>query len=638
MKNLNKLLSVQLILLLMIKSIVVVEQLNAQPGTVKTHQKISDLEGNFTGVLDDNDRFGIDIENIGDLNGDGITDIAAGAPLDDDGGNARGAVWILFLNSDGTVKGHQKISSLEGNFTGQLDNADRFGVAIASLGDLDGDGIIDIVVSARLDDDGGQDRGAIWILFLNIDGTVKSHQKISDTEGNFTGKLDDFDRFAWSLTNIGDLDKDGITDIAAGVAFDDDGGPDKGALWVLFLNSDGTVKKHQKISSTEGDFLGQLDDTDFFGRGVSSIGDLNNDGTLDIAVMAPGDDDGGNHMGAIWILFLNDDGTVKSHQKISATQGNFCGIVDENSKFVRSSVDTIGDLDGDGIIEFVVGQTQSDDGGKNRGAVWILFLNIDGTVKSFLKISDTKGDFLGALDNNDKFGMRVSTLGDLNGDNNQDFAVSTFTDDDGGVDRGAVWIIFLNSELNPISCGCVTFDHLIHTISFANINIEGVRKSLKSKGNNAKKQFDKGNLLAAGNVLCALLNEVKAQNGKHIDPASALDIENCIITLAANSGISLPCLSGNLRLSNPSGMRFESYPNPTNDKIIIKFSVDETIPITLKFYNILGIHIKTLFKGIAEKNNTYSLEYNMNDLPIGSYYYILTTPAKNYNNRIIISR
>ena len=51
----------------------------------------------------------------------------------------------------------------------------------------------DLAVGADRDDDGGFDRGAVWVLFLNTDGTVKSHQKISDTQGNFTGILDDSD-------------------------------------------------------------------------------------------------------------------------------------------------------------------------------------------------------------------------------------------------------------------------------------------------------------------------------------------------------------------------------------------------------------------------------------------------------------
>ena len=74
----------------------------AQPGWVLSHQKISDTEGGFTGVLDDDGFFGTSVASLGDLDGDGVGDLAVGAPGDDDGGTGRGAVWVLFL--DGTCR------------------------------------------------------------------------------------------------------------------------------------------------------------------------------------------------------------------------------------------------------------------------------------------------------------------------------------------------------------------------------------------------------------------------------------------------------------------------------------------------------------------------------------------------------
>ena len=114
-------------------------------------------------------------------------DLALGAQADNDGGPDRGAVWILFLNPDGTLKGEQRISALSGNFAGSLSNYDHFGSALAGLGDLDGDGLVDLAVGAPDDDDSNFDKGAVWVLFLNADGSVKTHQKISALEGGFGG-------------------------------------------------------------------------------------------------------------------------------------------------------------------------------------------------------------------------------------------------------------------------------------------------------------------------------------------------------------------------------------------------------------------------------------------------------------------
>ncbi len=228
----------------------------AQPGTVLSQQKISETEGGFTGILNDIDFFGYSVAPLGDLDGDGVVDLAVGASRDDEGGpwGDYGAVWVLFLNADGTVKSHQKIGANQGGFTGFLEDHCNFGYSLASLGDFDGDGVGDLAVGAFQDNDGGSFRGAVWLLFLNTDGTVKSHQKISDTQGGFTGILNNGDRFGSAVAFMGDHDGDGVGDLAVTAIEDTDGGDGHGAAWVLFLNADGTVKSHQKISATEGGF------------------------------------------------------------------------------------------------------------------------------------------------------------------------------------------------------------------------------------------------------------------------------------------------------------------------------------------------------------------------------------------------
>jgi len=144
---------------------------------------------------------------VGDLEADGVGDLVVGSPFQ----NNRGAVWILFMDKDGSVDMDQEISHEAGNFNGNLDRDDAFGSAVAGIGDLDGDGIYDIAVGAPFDDDGGKNRGALWILFLQANGKVKSHQKIFDDAGSFSGKLDDDDAFGSAIATLSDLDGDGIT-------------------------------------------------------------------------------------------------------------------------------------------------------------------------------------------------------------------------------------------------------------------------------------------------------------------------------------------------------------------------------------------------------------------------------------------
>ncbi|MCP5028498.1 MAG: hypothetical protein GY929_19655, partial [Actinomycetia bacterium] len=297
----------------------------ATDGTVATEQKISDTAGGLTAVLDDSDYFGESTASIGDLDGDGIVDIAVGAHFDDDGSTNRGAVYVLFLNADGTVKAEQKISDTAGGLTAVLENDDRFGTSVAGVGDVDGDGIVDIAVGAHGDDDGGNGKGAVYVLFLNPDGTVKAEQKISSTTGGLTGPLGVLDWFGHSVAGLGDLDGDGIVDIAVGAHFDDDGTINRGAVYVLFLRADGSVKPEPKTSPSTGGLTGPLEDLDYFGRSVAGMGDLDGDGIGDIAVGAYSDDDGGGNRGAVYVLFLNADGTVKAEQKISSTTGGLTG-------------------------------------------------------------------------------------------------------------------------------------------------------------------------------------------------------------------------------------------------------------------------------------------------------------------------
>ena len=213
------------------------------------------------------------------------------------------------------------------------------------------------------------------------DGTVQSHQKISDTEGGFTGTFEDVGNvnFGSAVASLGDLDGDGVPDLAVGAIHDDDGGAsigehgvDQGAVWILFLNSDGTVKGHQKISATEGGFGGYAE-MFRFGNKLTALGDLDGGGEPELAVGVYVDNDGGNDYGAVWILFLNSDGTVKGHQKISATQGGFSGEAGGQ----LDAVADLGDLDGDGLPELAVGARRDDDGGvhpDDKGAVYILDL------------------------------------------------------------------------------------------------------------------------------------------------------------------------------------------------------------------------------------------------------------------------
>jgi PKD repeat protein len=415
-------------------------------GEVVSKIKISDTVGNFQEVLDDNDQFGRSLVDLGDLNGDSVIDVLVGAHADDDGGEDHGAVYVMFMASIGKVSTSQKISETSGGFTGNLHDFDQFGRAAVNLGDLDGDGVTDIAVGVNYDNEGGFNRGSIYVLFLNTDGTVKAQQKISSTEGGFGGQLDNGDEFGRALARIGDLDGDGVTELGVG-SYDDDGGESRGAVWILNLNTNGTVKSWSKISSTSGNLPGPLDNNDFFGHAVCALGDIDADGLGDIAVGAPLDDDGGLNRGAVYVLTLTAAGTVESQVKISDTQGGFTGVLDDIDQF-GVSLGQVRDLDGDGVKELAAGAVKDDDGGTERGAVWILLLNPDRSVKGHAKISDTEGGFNGGLGDGDWLGSCIGMLGGTAPGGLGEIGVGARFDDDGGMNRGSVYLLRLKDSTN----------------------------------------------------------------------------------------------------------------------------------------------------------------------------------------------
>ncbi|MCP3904708.1 MAG: hypothetical protein GY715_13865, partial [Planctomycetes bacterium] len=411
------------------------------PGLVTDVQKISETASGFEGMLDADDGFGAAVAEIGDLDNDGVPDLAVGAPGDDDGAIDAGAVWILLMNADGTVKTEQKISATTGGFGGALAAGDGFGSSVAGLGDVNGDGMEDIVVGAPFSNRffGLNDEGAVYVLFMNEAGTVAGFLEIANLTGGFGGFLDSGANLGSAVESAGDVDGNGVVDLAIGARNGGTGGD--GAVWIVLLSPAPEVIGETRITEGESGFVGPLDDPNF-GSSVTRLGDMDNNGTEDLLVGAPKDD---SNTGELWVLFMTPAGTVLGEQRIAPGVGGLGSGEITSMDLFGAAVASIRDLNGDGVTDVAVGAPGTD-GGANVGAVWILFLESDGTVGVQFEIADNVGGFTGGLQPGDAFGSALASVGDLDSDGLRELAVGAPGDDDalGPVtNQGAVWFLQL---------------------------------------------------------------------------------------------------------------------------------------------------------------------------------------------------
>lgn len=327
--------------------------------------------------------------------------------------------------------GFVKIENGSGGFNALLDPGDRFSRDHDQAGDINGDGIIDLVVGARSDDDGATDAGAVYILFMNNNGTVQSNQKISALEGGFTDTLITNNFFGYGVAGIGDYDSDGIPDIAVSAP-----ASTNSAFYIIHLNKNGTVKSYVKNKNI----------TAF---GLSAIGDLNNDGRIDLIACDPSSDIGGNNIGAISILFLDNNSQIIPSQTvlINPQSGGFGSGLLPGDEFGGREAAMLGDIDGDGNKEIAVGAFKSNGG---KGAIWILSLdNTNFNVLSKVKITEGLNGFSDTLtvglnpngSEGANFGHALSKVGDLNGDGVPDLMTGANQQNEGWG-----YILYLNPD------------------------------------------------------------------------------------------------------------------------------------------------------------------------------------------------
>jgi hypothetical protein len=315
-------------------------------GPVSGDLAVTDADSFFAGE-GSSDEAGTDVAAAGDVNDDGVADLLVGAPMDSSGGISSGTVYLIH----GPISGTGDLSVADAKIQGDADY--QYLSPASGPGDVDGDGIDDVVVAATGDDGGGASAGAVYLLL----GPVSTGYTSSMDEATWLGEGDSAYAGA-ALAPAGDVDGDGNADILVG-SYGYDGF--RGAAYVVRgdMATGSLAAAYAKLVGHAGG--------DLAGTSVAGRGDIDDDGVVDVIVGAPGDDTGASAAGAAYLALGPLSGTsdlAGSAQTIIGTTGNeLCGW----------SVAIPGDMDADGIDDVLIGAEGLDEAAGDAGGVYLFF-------------------------------------------------------------------------------------------------------------------------------------------------------------------------------------------------------------------------------------------------------------------------
>lgn len=412
-------------------------------GTIFDQEHIGRTTQTFPESLDAEGGFGTAIAVVGDLDGDGVEEVAVGAPGHQSSNNSeKGKVFIMFMNTDGTVKSATTIADSTGGFTFPLRAGESFGESIDLLGDLDNDGRPEIAVSAPTNTQTIRDTGAVFILSLNNDGTVFKTVRITEGFNGFSLSLDGDEGFGTGVTGMGDMDGDGVPDMVVGHARYRAA---TGAVYTVMLNTDGTVKSAQRISTSEGGMPSILGTNERFGQSVANLGDRDGDDVPDVLVGCWGHPDGGSFTGAAFILFLKRDGTMKAYTEINGLTPALADTLDDFDYF-GYNVAALSDYDGDGVGEIAVSATRySVNGRTGAGRIFILFATAGGSIRDIATLAAGEGNYRVTPQTFQGIGEGMTEIFDVNGDGIRDLMVGVPGFSGGISGTGAIDVLQMNA-------------------------------------------------------------------------------------------------------------------------------------------------------------------------------------------------
>jgi hypothetical protein len=368
------------------------------------------------------DLSGISVSSAGDVNGDGINDLFIGAY----GANSdAGASYVVFGASGISSTGALSLAALNGvngfKITG-VKAGDNSGWPVSSAGDVNGDGINDLIIGAYR---ANNDAGASYVVFgasgIGSTGTL-SLAALNGVNGfNITGvRANDWS--GWSVSSVGDVNGDGINDLIIGAPKTNS---TAGASYVVFgangIGSTGTLSL-AALNGVNGFKITGVTAGDESGRSVSSAGDVNGDGINDLIIGAFG---ANSKAGASYVVFgasgIGSTGTLSLAALNGSNGFKITGVkADDQSGYPVSSA---GDVNGDGINDLIIGAYFANN---YAGASYVVFgtngIGSTGTL-SLAALNGVNGFNISGVTAGDWSGVSVSSAGDVNGDGVDDLII-----------------------------------------------------------------------------------------------------------------------------------------------------------------------------------------------------------------------